>query len=115
VPAGRLVYKPETGYSMKNFLTGEYLLMEKLTLDRDMYRRIKQMNRDAMEKTMQNVYESGWNDALSGNGGAASETVSSGSASVDMDKLREELSKISGVGAKRLDEIMEVITKVTTA
>ena len=89
--------------------------MEKLTLDRDMYRRIKSMNRESMEKTMQNVYESGWNDALSANGGSAPAEAQavSGGASVDMDKLREELSKISGVGAKRLDEIMEVIKKVT--
>lgn len=86
--------------------------MEKLSLDRDMYRRIKSMNRETMERTMQNVYESGWNDALGNNAPAAetaSETVSS---SVDTEKLREELSKISGVGAKRLDEIMNVIGSV---
>lgn len=87
--------------------------MEKLTLDRDMYRRIKSMNREAMEKTMQNVYESGWNDALGGGETVSEAAVPAESGSVDMDKLREELSKISGVGAKRLDEIMAVIKSVT--
>ena len=41
----------------------------------------------------------------------AETAVEAGSA-VDTEKLREELSKISGVGAKRLDEIMNVIGSV---
>lgn len=86
--------------------------MEKLSLDRDMYRRIKSMNRETMERTMQNVYESGWNDALGNNASEVAETAAEAGTAVDAVKLREELSKISGVGAKRLDEIMNVIGSV---
>ncbi|MDO5149375.1 MAG: hypothetical protein Q4D76_08290 [Oscillospiraceae bacterium] len=87
--------------------------MEKLSLDRDMYRRIKSMNRETMERTMQNVYESGWNDALGNNNASeVDETAVETGSAVDTVKLREELSKISGVGAKRLDEIMNVIGSV---
>ncbi len=84
--------------------------MEKLSLDRDMYRRIKSMNRESMQATMQNVYDSGWNDALSGSS-SDNAAPAEGKASLDLEKLRAELSGISGVGAKRLDEIMEVIKK----
>jgi len=70
-----------------------------MLLDRNLYKTIKKMNRDELERTLQSVYHSGFEE---GQGKA-----------IDMDELRQALGQINGIGEKRLDEIMRVIEEKT--
>ncbi len=74
--------------------------MSKVEMTRDLYRKIKAMDRASMERTMNNVYEMGAKDALE-----------NAVIDLDMDKLRAELGTVSGIGEKRLEKIMEIIQK----
>jgi len=58
------------------------------------------MNRDAMEKTINDIYDMGARDALE-------------NAVIDLDvgKIKEEIGAISGIGEKRLEQIMEIIQR----
>ena len=69
-------------------------------LTRDLYRQIKSMNRDALEKTINNIYDMGAKDALE-------------NAVIDLDigKIRTEIGAVSGIGEKRLEQIMEIIQR----
>ena len=67
-------------------------------LTRDLYRQIKSMNRDAMEKTINNIYDMGAKDALE-----------NAVIDLDMGKLAAEIGTINGIGDKRLEQIMEII------
>ena len=67
---------------------------------RDLYRKIKAMNRDEMERTVNNIYEMGVKDALE-----------NAVIDLDMDKLRTELGTVSGIGEKQLEQIMEIIQR----
>ncbi len=69
-------------------------------LTRDLYRQIKSMNRDAMEKTINNIYDMGAKDALE-----------NAVIDLDIDKLRAELGTVSGIGEKRFEQIMEIIQR----
>ena len=69
-------------------------------LPRDLYRQIKAMNRDAMEKTINNIYDMGAKDALE-----------NAVIDLDMDKLRSEIGTVNGIGDKRLEQIMEIIQR----
>lgn len=64
-------------------------------LTRDLYRQIKSMNRDAMEKTINNVYDMGARDALE-----------NAVIDLDVDKIKAEIGAISGIGEKRLEQII---------
>lgn len=76
--------------------------MEENILDRALYKQIKNMNRDEMEGFLKRVFENGYKKAVDEN---AAEGLS-----VDLDMIRENISEINGIGAKRLDEIMTVIS-----
>ena len=69
-------------------------------LTRDLYRQIKSMDRSAMEKTLNNIYEMGAKEALD-------------NAVIDLDigKIRSEIGAVSGIGEKRLEQIMEIIQR----
>ncbi len=69
-------------------------------LTRDLYRSIKSMNRETMEKTINNIYDMGVKDALE-------------NAVIDLDigKIRTEIGAVSGIGEKRLEQIMEIIQR----
>ena len=69
-------------------------------LTRDLYRQIKSMNRDAMEKTINNFYDMGAKDALE-----------NAVIDLDMGKLAAEIGTINGIGDKRLEQIMEIIQR----
>lgn len=69
-------------------------------LTRDLYRQIKSMSRDAMEKTINNIYEMG-----------AKEALANAVIDLNMDKLRSELGAVNGIGDKRLEQIMEIIQR----
>ena len=64
-------------------------------LTRSLYKEIKSMNRDQMQKTLTNIYQQGVDSVEHG--------------AIEFESLREEIGKINGIGEKRLDEIMEVI------
>ena len=65
-------------------------------LDRELYRKIKRMDRNAMESLIQDFY----------NMGAASVELE-----VDTDKLRSDIGAVKGIGEARLNEIMEIIER----
>ncbi|MBO6230082.1 MAG: hypothetical protein J6O50_05900 [Ruminiclostridium sp.] len=69
-------------------------------LNRDLYRKIKSMDKAAMEQTLNNIYEMGAKDALA-----------NAAIDLDMDKLRSEISAVNGIGDKRLEQIMEIIRR----
>ncbi|MBR5091809.1 MAG: hypothetical protein IK093_20500 [Ruminiclostridium sp.] len=69
-------------------------------LTRDLYRSIKGMNRETMEKTINNIYDMGAKDALE-----------NAVIDLDVEKIRTEIGAISGIGEKRLEQIMEIIQR----
>lgn len=73
---------------------------EKIILDRETYKKIKSMNRAEMEKTLKNLYQLGYENALK-----------EGAVDLDTEKLRAELGNIKGIGESRLNEIMSVFEK----
>lgn len=66
-------------------------------LDRATYKKTKSMSREEMQKFLASYYHNVMEGAST--------------SSVDLKRLRAELSNIKGVGEKRLDEIMSVIEK----
>ena len=69
---------------------------QKEIIDRDIYRKIKKMNREELTKFILQ-----YGDELLGEQGKT----------IDLPSLEAELRKIKGIGGKRLDEIMVVIEK----
>ena len=69
-------------------------------LTRELYRKIKSMDKASMEQTLNNIYEMGAKDALD-------------NAVIDLDigKIRSEIGAVSGIGEKRLEQIMEIIQR----
>ena len=65
-------------------------------IDRDTYKKIKKMNREELTKFILQ-----YGDELLGEQGKT----------IDLPDLEAELSKIKGIGGKRLEEIMVVIEK----
>ena len=74
-------------------------LMEQM-IDRDTYRSIKRMNRTELMDFLDRY---------------SNHLLENESSIVDLSALKQELSKINGVGQKRLDEIMAVIEKFLNA
>lgn len=71
-------------------------MQDKEIIDRDTYKRIKNMNREKLTKFIIK-----YGDELLGSEGKT----------IDLPALQAELSKIKGIGDKRLEEIMIVIEK----
>ena len=65
-------------------------------IDRDTYKKIKKMNREELTKFILQ-----YGDELLGEHGKT----------IDLPALEAELSKIKGIGGKRLEEIMTVVEK----
>ena len=72
---------------------------QKESIDRDTYRKIKKMNREELTKFILR-----YGDQLLGDQGKT----------IDLPALEAELSKIKGIGGKRLEEIMNVIERFIT-
>lgn len=64
-------------------------------LTRTLYKELKSMNREQMQKVLTDIYYQGVRSVEHG--------------AVDTESLRAEIGKINGIGEKRLDEIMAVI------
>lgn len=71
-------------------------MSDKEIIDRDTYKKIKKINREELTKFILR-----YGDELLGNEEKA----------IDLHALQAELSKIKGIGDKRLEEIMVVIEK----
>ena len=71
-------------------------MSDKEIIDRDTYKKIKKMNREELTKFILK-----YGDELMGNE----------DKTIDLQALQAELSKIKGIGDKRLEEIMVVIEK----
>ncbi len=71
-------------------------MTNKEVIDRDTYKKIKKMNREELTKFILR-----YGDELMG----------SEDKTIDLPALQAELSKIKGIGDKRLEEIMVVIEK----
>ena len=69
-------------------------------LTRELYRKIKSMDKASMEQTLNNVYEMGAKDALAN---AVND--------LDVERLRSEIGAVNGIGEKRLEQIMEIIQR----
>ena len=68
-------------------------------ISREMYKKIKSMDREQLQVFATTIYLDGVKSA---------ETTD-----LDLDKLREEIGTIKGIGESRLNEIMMVIEKHT--
>lgn len=73
--------------------------MNQNLLDRNLYRQIKSMEKNELSQTLNNIYEMGKEDAMKG-----IEAVD-----INIDKIRSEIGAIKGIGATRLNQIMEII------
>ncbi len=65
-------------------------------IDRDTYKKIKKMNREELTKFILQYGD---------------ELLGEQSKTIDLPALEAELSKIKGIGGKRLEEIMTVVEK----
>ena len=66
-------------------------------IDRALYKQLKSMNREEMNRFVRQVYE---------------DAVQSAEAHyIVYNKLREDISKVKGIGENRLNEIMAIIDK----
>lgn len=72
------------------------MINKKEVIDRDTYKKIKKMDRETLTKFILQ-----YGDELLGEQGKT----------IDLPALETELSKIKGIGGKRLEEIMTVIEK----
>lgn len=73
-------------------------MAEQQLFDRALYKKVKGMDRAAMEQTFKNMYQIGYDAALK-----------EGAVELNTDKLRAEIGQIKGIGESRLNEIMAVI------
>ena len=68
-------------------------------ISREMYKKIKSMNREQLQVFATTIYLDG--------------VKSVETTALDLDKLREEIGAIKGIGESRLNEIMTIIEKNT--
>lgn len=71
-------------------------MAESLKLDRELYRRIKGMDKKEMSDFLERIYAMGAED----NG-------------IDLNLLRERIGQVKGIGEARLNEIMGIIEENT--
>ena len=67
-------------------------MAESLKLDRELYRRIKGMDKTELTNFLERIYAMGAED----NG-------------IDLELLRERIGQVKGIGEARLNEIMKII------
>lgn len=82
-------------------------------LDRDTYRRIKKMDRAALEGLIQDIFERGRKKGLAEAGVIIAEDaeLSDGGDTLDLRAVESEIRAIRGIGEKRAEEIMLIFEK----
>lgn len=76
-------------------------MSEEILLDRELYRKIKNMDKKALNTFIHNIYNTGKADALS----------EIDNAEINIEQIRTEISEIKGIGEARLNQIMDIISK----
>lgn len=76
-------------------------MSENVLLDRNLYRTIKNMNKSELNQFINNVYNTGKENALN----EAKVTK------INIEQIRTEISEIKGIGETRLNQIMDIISK----
>lgn len=76
-------------------------MSENNLLDRELYRKIKNMDKNTLNTFIQNIYNTGKKDALS----------EVEIAKINIEQIRIEISEIKGIGETRLNQIMDIISK----
>ncbi|MEZ3454422.1 MAG: hypothetical protein K1W17_08635 [Oscillospiraceae bacterium] len=72
-------------------------MSDSLKLDRELYRRIKGMDKKEMSDFLERIYAMGAED----------------NKGVDIELLRERIGQVKGIGEARLNEIMDIIIEET--
>ena len=72
-------------------------MTEKQLYDRALYKKVKGMDRAAMEQRFKNMYQIGYEAALK-----------EGAVELNTDKFRAKIGQIKGIGENRLNDIMAV-------
>lgn len=82
-------------------------------LDRDTYRRIKKMDRAALEGLIQDIFERGRKKGLAEADViiAEDDECSDGGDTLDLRAVESEIRSIRGIGEKRAEEIMLIFEK----
>ena len=82
-------------------------------LDRDTYRRIKKMDRVALEGLIQDIFERGRKKGLAEAGVIIAEDAerSDSGDTLDLRAVEAEIRGIKGIGEKRAEEIMLIFEK----
>lgn len=76
-------------------------MSEDILLDRNLYRKIKNMNKSELNQFIHNIYNTGKKDAL--------EEIET--SEISLEQIRAEISEIKGIGETRLNQIMDIISK----
>lgn len=69
---------------------------DKIVINRDVYKKVKAMNREQMNDFLISIYQDGYNDGYN-------------DSQLDLDELRSVIGSVSGIGEVRLNQIMEAI------
>lgn len=70
-------------------------------VDRDLYRTIKNMDRNGLSALIRKIYIMGQEDAIK----------NFESNKIDLEQIRAEISEIKGIGEMRSKQIMDIISK----
>lgn len=73
---------------------------------REMYKKLKKMDRQQAEVFIYNIYKNAYND------GYEDAQAKLSSPSLDLDKLHEKLLEIKGIGKVKTLAIMEIVKRV---
>lgn len=76
-------------------------MSENNLLDRELYRKIKNMDKNTLNTFIQNIYNTGKEDALN----------EVKVTKINIEQIRTEISEIKGIGETRLNQIMDIISK----
>ena len=81
-------------------------------LDRDIYRRIKKMDRATLEGLIQDIFERGRKKGLAEAGVMVDESMAEDrGGTLDLRKVESEIRGIKGIGEKKAEEIMLIFEK----
>lgn len=89
----------------------KHIAGEESLLDRDTYRRIKKMDRVALEGLIQDIFQRGRKKGLAEASVIIDESVSANDNTLDLRAVESEIRSIRGIGEKRAEEIMLIFEK----
>ena len=89
----------------------KHIVGEESLLDRDTYRRIKKMDRVALEGLIQDIFQRGRKKGLAEASVIIDESVSANDNTLDLRAVESEIRSIRGIGEKRAEEIMLIFEK----